>query len=290
MSRLICLALTLLSTQAIWGQAASPPEPKFSLPADKTPEQILALVALNLGVQEFKDAGYEKAIRYFIQAKRLDPKLLNAQLYLATAYASQYVPGHTDDENTQRAEMAVQEFRDALRTAPENLSAIDGLGSVLFKLSETRFDSTKLDESKSLFKKHIQIASNDPEPYYWVGAIDWTASYRAKKKLLTQFNESNKDKPLRETDPLPDDLRKSYAAEFGVPIDEGIDCLQRAMALRADYDDAMAYLNLLLRRKADTLEDPTERAQSLKMADDLIDKVKEIKAKRESPPQSPGHW
>ena len=63
--------------------------------------------------------------------------------------------------------------------------------------------------------------------------------------------------------------------------------MQRAMDLHPDYDDAMAYLNLLYRRKADTVEKQDERAQFLKMADDLIDKVKEIKKKRaEAQPQS----
>ena len=63
--------------------------------------------------------------------------------------------------------------------------------------------------------------------------------------------------------------------------------MQRAMDLRPDYDDAMAYLNLLYRQKADTVEKLEERAQFLKMADDLIDKVKGIKQKRaEAQPQS----
>ena len=34
-------------------------------------------------------------------------------------------------------------------------------------------------------------------------------------------------------------------------VQDGIDNLNKAIALRPDYDDAMAYLNLLYRRKAD---------------------------------------
>jgi hypothetical protein len=56
--------------------------------------------------------------------------------------------------------------------------------------------------------------------------------------------------------------------------------LQKAIQLRPDYDDAMAYLNLLYRRKADMVESAEERAALQKQADDLIDKVKEIKQKR----------
>ena len=48
---------------------------------------------LNKGVAAFKNAQYDTAIEYFKQAKQLDPGLMNARLYLATAYATQYIPG-----------------------------------------------------------------------------------------------------------------------------------------------------------------------------------------------------
>jgi hypothetical protein len=46
------------------------------------------------------------------------------------------------------------------------------------------------------------------------------------------------------------------------------------MQLRADYDDAMAYMNLLYREKAD-LEcgDAAARADDLKTADEWVDKT-----------------
>ncbi len=48
---------------------------------------------LNKGVQSYKNAKYEEAINHFQQAVSLDPSLLNARLYLATAFAQQYIPG-----------------------------------------------------------------------------------------------------------------------------------------------------------------------------------------------------
>jgi tetratricopeptide (TPR) repeat protein len=280
MRRLVCLVFILVSAQTLRAQNEPPKRLIDALPRDKTPEQVLALLALNLGITELKDGTYDRAVHYFIESKRLDPDLLNARLYLATAYASQYAPGATNEENVRHGEAAVQEFRATLRIAPENLSALDGLGSILFKLAGTPFDSSKLEESRALFKKHIQISPTDPEPYYWVGVIDWTTSFRANRALRAQLNDRGKENSLSDTDPLPPDLRMQYAKEFGSAIDEGIDSVQRAMDLRPDYDDAMAYLNLLYRRKADTVEKQDERAQFLKMADDLIDKVKEIKQKR----------
>ena len=48
---------------------------------------------LNKGVAAFKNAQFDTAVEDFKQAKELDPDLINARLYLATAYASQYIPG-----------------------------------------------------------------------------------------------------------------------------------------------------------------------------------------------------
>jgi len=48
---------------------------------------------LNKGVADFKNGQYDSAIEHFKQAKEADSTLMNARLYLATAYASQYIPG-----------------------------------------------------------------------------------------------------------------------------------------------------------------------------------------------------
>ncbi|HEV7522680.1 MAG TPA: hypothetical protein VGP89_16370, partial [Candidatus Angelobacter sp.] len=48
---------------------------------------------LNKGVQSFRGANYEEAIGHFQNAVNLDSDLKVAKMYLATAYAQQYVPG-----------------------------------------------------------------------------------------------------------------------------------------------------------------------------------------------------
>ena len=68
----------------------------------QTEEQRQAREALNKGVQDFKNAQYEEAIENFRNAKQLDPRLVNARLYLATAYSSLYIPGAPSDENRNR--------------------------------------------------------------------------------------------------------------------------------------------------------------------------------------------
>jgi hypothetical protein len=102
--------------------------------------------------------------------------------------------------------------------------------------------------------------------------------------MRKDYNEKNIRKQVKDTDPLPAAIRSDYLSKYGSLIDEGITDLQKAISLRPDYDDAMAYLNLLYRRKADTVESADERASLQKQADDLVDKVKEVKQRRASQP------
>src|SRR5271156_384987 len=100
---------------------------------------------LNKGVQSFKNGQYDVAIEDFKQAKDLDPTLMNARLYLATAYATQYIPGAPSQENMQFGNQAVAEFKEVLETDRNNLSAIDGIGSILFQMAGTPFDEAKFE-------------------------------------------------------------------------------------------------------------------------------------------------
>jgi len=111
-----------------------------------------------------------------------------------------------------------------------------------------------------------------------------TLAFRANGELRALTTAEHVNKQVRDTDPLPPALRNEYTGKFGPLVEEGIADLQKAIQIRPDYDDAMAYLNLLYRRKADMVESADERAALLKQADDLVDKVKEIKQKRAEQP------
>src|SRR5882672_7728479 len=64
-------------------------------------DKLRARDQLNKGVQSYKSAKYEEAINHFQQAVALDPSLVNARLYLATAFAQQYIPGADTEDNNK---------------------------------------------------------------------------------------------------------------------------------------------------------------------------------------------
>lgn len=251
-------------------------------------DKLKARDLLNKGVAAYRDGKFDQSIEDFKQAKDLDPTLTNARLYLATAYATQYIPGAPSDENIRMGQAAVKEFQDVLSADPNNISAIDGIGSILYNMAGTPYNEKMFEESKEYHMKHIALKPEDPEPYYWIGVIDWTLAYRSDLEMRGKWRLSHLTaKILKDDDPMPPDVREDYIKENGQLIDEGIANLKKAIELRPDYDDAMAYLNLLLRRKADEAATPDERAALLKQADELVDKAKEIKQKKmETPAKS----
>lgn len=266
-SRMVCLTLALLFVAGLSGCS-----------------KLRARDLLNKGVAAFKNAQFDAAVEDFKEAKELDPDLINARLYLATAYASQYIPGAPSDENMRHGQEAIAEYKSVLEKDANNLSAIDGLASIEYQMAGQPFDAKKFEESKEYHQKHIALKPNDPAPYYSIGVIDWALAYRGNTELRADYNKNNIKKQVKDTEPLPPAVRKDYTDKFQTLVDDGITNLKKAIELKPDYDDAMTYLNLLYRRKADMVESTAERDQYTKQADDLLDKVKEIKQKRAEQP------
>src|SRR5208283_220538 len=140
--------------------------------------------ALDKGVAAYREGQFEQAGAYFRKAEELDSTSVKARLYLATSYAAQYVPGAPSADNLRYAQRAVEEFKGALSIDPNNLMAIDGIGSLLYSMAAgPPFNPDMLKESATYHLKHIQLQPKDPQPYYWIGVIDWTLAFRANSEL-----------------------------------------------------------------------------------------------------------
>jgi len=245
-------------------------------------DKLKARDQLNKGVAAYKNAKYEEAIDKFQNAVSLDPTLLNARLYLATAYAQQYIPGADTPDNNKMGDEAIAQYKEVLQRDPKNINSIKGIAYIYLQMK-------KFDDAKDYYRKAVTADPNDPEPYYSVGVIDWTQSYqprmeeRAKLGLKPEesLNPKNKDQKK-----VCDELKEKNS---GV-IQDGIDNLSKALAIRPDYDDAMAYMNLMYREKADLeCDDPAARAADLKTADEWVDKTMATKkAKAEKQPGAQG--
>ena len=148
---------------------------------------------LNKGVQSYKNAKYEEAIAHFQRAVSLDPGLLNARLYLATAFAQQYIPGADTEDNNRMAQQAIDQYKEVLERDHKNINSVKGIAYLYLQMK-------KFDEAKQYYRKATELDPNDPEPYYSVAVIDWTQSYQPRMeeraKLGLKPEEPLKDKKV----------------------------------------------------------------------------------------------
>lgn len=236
-------------------------------------DKLRARDQLNKGVAAYKNAKYEQAIDHFKEAVALDGSLQNAKLYLATAYAQQYIPGVDSPDNLQNANAAIDQYKSVLDQDPKNVNSIKGIAYLYLQMK-------KFEDAKSYYRKAIDLDSNDPEAYYSVGVIDWTQAYQPRMEERSKAG-------LRPDEPLKDKkLCAKLREASGAIIQDGLDNLNKALQLRQDYDDAMAYLNLLYREKADReCDQPDQRTADLKTADEWVDKTmaaKKAKAEKQT--------
>jgi tetratricopeptide (TPR) repeat protein len=240
---------------------------------------------LNKGVASYKSAKYEQAIDHFQQAVSFDPSLIVARMYLATAFAQQYIPGVDAPDNIQLAEQSIEQYRSVLNSNPSKELQINSNKGIAYLDLQMK----KFDEAKAAYRKALDLDPNDPEAYYSIGVIDWTQTYQprmeARAKLGLKPEESLNPKNKEEKKAC-DDLKQKN----GPVIQDGIDVLNKALELRPDYDDAMAYMNLMYRERADVeCDDLAARAADLKTADQWVDKTMATKkAKAEKQPGAQG--
>jgi len=248
-------------------------------------DRLRARDQLNKGVASYKNAKYEEAIDHFQQAVSLDPRLIVARLYLATAYAQQYIPGVDTPDNVRLAELSIEQYKYVLGTnPPRDLQINSNKGIAYLDLQMKRFD-----DAKAAYRKAMELDPNDPEPYYSVAVMDWTQTYQPRMEARAQLGL----KPEDALNPKNKDQNKVCAdlkQKNWPTIQDGIDSLNKALQLRPDYDDAMAYMNLMYRERADVeCDDLSTRAADLKTADDWVDKTMATKkAKAEKQPGAQG--
>jgi tetratricopeptide (TPR) repeat protein len=217
------------------------------------------------GIAAFKNAQYEQAANHFEMAVKLDPDSADAKLYLATTYADQVVPNLMTPENLAIAQKALDGFNAVLAKNPGDLTALQQVASIDRNIN-------KLDQAKADELKVIAAEPNDPQAYYTIGSIDWNMEHY--KNTV----------PILAADGLIDDgngnvkktkgaCAKLQSADTAL-VTEALQYLNKAIELNPNYDDAMSYLQLSYRSKAN-LEcgDDAARKADLALADQWVQKA-----------------
>jgi tetratricopeptide (TPR) repeat protein len=235
--------------------------------------QLRARAELNRGVRAYKAADYETAVQHFMTSVELDPTFTNARLYLATAYMSQYIPGATSRENEEKATKAFEHFNKVLEQDPENRTAIASIASL-------RFNQKNFDDAEEWHHRMLKVDPQSKDSYYTLGVIAWTRSFQSRMEARADMGMKQED-----PGPLKDRKKRAELAEKYLPIiEEGIANLEKAIEVDHEHDDAMAYLNLLHRERADYAESKEGYEADIAKAEMWVQKAvetKKLKAQRQ---------
>lgn len=192
------------------------------------------------GAQAYQAARYPEAAACFAQAARADAKSVPARLYYGYALMQQYVPGDHTPANQDIALSARQRFVDVLDLDAKNSDAMSSIARLAYQ--QQNFDDARL--------WYGRLADSDPksaEAYYMLGVIGWAET----NVQLTQAREKLGMQP-EDRGPLKDaTVREETRKQNWERIAKAIDDLNRALSIDPNYDDAMAYLNLVYRQRAD---------------------------------------
>jgi tetratricopeptide (TPR) repeat protein len=220
---------------------------------------------INKGCEAFKNAQYEQAVDNFQNAVRLDPTSDTAKLFLATAYAEQVVPNLTTTDNLSLAQKALDGFNSVLAKDPTDLTALKQVASLDRNIE-------KFDLAKEYELKVIAQAPNDPEAYYTIGAIDFrTAHYTNAVPILAAdglVDDGQGNKKMTKGA-----CAKMQAANAAV-VAEAMGDLNKAIQLDPNYEEAMEYLQLMYREKANVdCGNDAARKDDLAQADMWVQKA-----------------
>src|SRR5262245_36630343 len=151
--------------------------------------------------------------------------------------------------------MAVKTFETVLQRDPNNVHAVEGLAYIYQ-------NSGQLHKARDYYIKNTQLDPKNPIPFYAIGSVNW---------LLLQVKSSL---------PPPEEQVRL--------VDEGLKNLDKSLELNPDYEDAMAYENLLFREKARLATTPDEKKQYEALADEWFNKALDTRKKNADKKKGPG--
>ncbi len=238
---------------------------------------LMARNALNKGVGAFSAGDFVRAGTYFEEAAELDPELDAARVYSAYSTMMQYQPGAEYKENLDIAHKALDGFKAVLEDDPTNSTALQSIASLYFNMKE-------MELAKEWHGKVLDVEPENKESYYTIGVIAWTQSYEPRLEFRANAGLAQEDPgPIVVRGRMNRAQREEFGAlidEIGPKIDEGLEALDAAIMIDEDYDDAMAYVNLLYREKADLAASTQEHDELLAEADMWVDRALDTRQRK----------
>ena len=228
------------------------------------------------GVTAMQQGRLDHAISAFERAVQADPSSVAARLHLGGALLARYPPGTSNPEGVDAIRRATDEFNAVLRLDPNNQTALEALGGISFRQAHASSGSERdyqFTQAEQWYRRLTAANPSSKTGYYSLGVIAWARAYPVCMEARTRAGMRPAEQmPLRDAS-----ARSSLRGQYGHVIQDGMGHLQQALDIDPGYGDALAYMNLLYRLKADLSDTQDEYAREIATADTLVQKAFEAK-------------
>jgi hypothetical protein len=234
-------------------------------------EKIRARNEIKAANDAYEHEDYATALVHYTRARQIDQSFPDLDRMIGYSQIGLYVPDDKTPKNEAHADAAIAELSHYLKKRPNDRIARDAMINMYLNANRTSqaidyfrnylnqhpadLDAVKsiatlyakqgnFNESLNWYQKITLIDSKNPEAFYIYGVV----CYEKVAK-----------------NPPADDNEKMAI------LQKGKDALQRAIDMKPDYFEAMAYLNLLWRQQAllDAKTDPVKAQADVAQADQI---------------------
>lgn len=237
-------------------------------------QRIQARYELKQGNRFYLNENYRQALEQYEKGLRLDPTATFAYRSVGLAAVALFRPGVRNAENEKYADEAVEAFRKYLVDYPTDEKVREYMISTLMNaerhdeaLKELRAEAERNPGKTGVNQAIVMTlakAGKLDEAYAWATRPGVTPD----AQVLYSIAVACWDKAYH--DPMLDTVAR------GTVVETGLQAAKRAIDLKPDYFEAMAYYNLLFREKAKLELDPVKAQEWIAEADKWRDRAKAL--------------
>lgn len=270
--------------------------------------------------QLYSQGEYRRAAEHYEEAIRQDPDLTVAYFYLGNSYDNLYkATRRGEPENDQLLEKAIQNYKIAAERetdpkmqrlsleylvaayGPEKLNDPEQAEPIVqrmiemdpkevtnyFALARIYEDAGRYDEAEEALLRGKEVRPNEASVYTTLaGFYNRQGEFDKTVEALAERAAREPDNPEAFQTLAAFYWEKAYR-DFRLPaeqkhkyVDDGLVAVEKALSLRDDYLDAVAFKNLLLREKAKYVKDRAEYDKLMAEANRLQQRAIELQKRK----------
>ena len=213
-------------------------------------QKVQARMEIKEGNKAYLNEDYRTALNHYEEARKADPGFKELDRLIGYCNIGLFKPNQEDPQNEKYADSAIRELKRYLEKQPTDEAAREALINLMLNANRT-------SQAIDFFRAHLKDNPNDLDAvrsiatlYARQGNFEESMNWYEKITLLDSRNPEafyifgvvlyekvSKNPPVDTADRL-------------AIIEKGRQALEKAIGLRADYFEALVYMNLLYREEA----------------------------------------